>query len=118
MNHSKNMDLTAWKALDEKKGRDIRIIRIEEISVIADYFVIADGGSSSQVNALVDNVEEKMHLAGFSLKQREGREGTWVLLDYGDVIVHVFDQENRSFYNLEHVWSDGQSVSPEELGEE
>ena len=118
MNHSRNMALTAWKALDEKKGRDIRIIRIEEISVIADYFVIADGGSSSQVNALVDNVEEKMHLAGFSLKQREGREGTWVLLDYGDVIVHVFDQENRSFYNLEHVWSDGQTVSPEELGGE
>ena len=118
MNHSKNMALTAWKALDEKKGRDIRIIRIEEISVIADYFVIADGGSSSQVNALVDHVEEKMHLAGFSLKQREGREGTWVLLDYGDVIVHVFDQENRSFYNLEHVWSDGQTVSPEELGAE
>ena len=118
MNHSKNMALTAWKALDEKKGRDIRIIRIEEISVIADYFVIADGGSSSQVNALVDNVEEKMHLAGFSLKQREGREGTWVLLDYGDVIVHVFDQENRSFYTLEHVWSDGQTVSPEELGAE
>ena len=75
MNHSKNMALTAWKALDEKKGRDIRIIRIEEISVIADYFVIADGGSSSQVNALVDNVEEKMHLAGFSLKQREGAGG-------------------------------------------
>ena len=75
MNHSKNMALTAWKALDEKKGRDIRIIRIEEISVIADYFVIADGGSSSQVNALVDNVEEKMHLAGFSLKTERGAGG-------------------------------------------
>ncbi len=108
MNHADQMALTAYRALDEKKGRDIRIIRISDISVIADYFVIVDGGSSSQVNALVDNVEEKMHLAGYVMKQREGRDGTWVLLDYGDVIVHVFDSENRSFYNLEHIWSDGQ----------
>lgn len=115
MNHSDKMALTAYNALDEKKGRDIRIIRISDISVIADYFVIADGGSSSQVNALVDNVEEKMHLAGFTLKQREGRDGTWVLLDYGDLIVHVFDSENRSFYNLEHIWSDGQAVDPGSL---
>ena len=91
MNHADKMALTAYRALDEKKGRDIRIIRIADISVIADYFVIVDGGSSSQVNALVDNVEEKMHLAGYAIKQREGRDGTWVLLDYGDVIVHVFD---------------------------
>lgn len=115
MNHADMMALTAYRALDEKKGRDIRIIRISDISVIADYFVIVDGGSSSQVNALVDNVEEKMHLAGYAMKQREGRDGTWVLLDYGDVIVHVFDSENRSFYNLEHIWSDGQETDPEAL---
>ena len=115
MNHADQMALTAYRALDEKKGRDIRIIRISDISVIADYFVIVDGGSSSQVNALVDNVEEKMHLAGYVMKQREGRDGTWVLLDYGDVIVHVFDSENRSFYNLEHIWSDGQETDPEAL---
>lgn len=115
MNHADQMALTAYRALDEKKGRDIRIIRISDISVIADYFVIVDGGSSSQVNALVDNVEEKMHLAGYAMKQREGRDGTWVLLDYGDVIVHVFDSENRSFYNLEHIWSDGQETDPEAL---
>mgnify|MGYP005764953449 FL=1 len=115
MNHADQMALTAYRALDEKKGRDIRIIRISDISVIADYFVIVDGGSSSQVNALVDNVEEKMHLAGYAMKQREGRDGTWVLLDYGDVIVHVFDSENRSFYNLGHIWSDGQEMDPEAL---
>ena len=115
MNHADKMALTAYRALDEKKGRDIRIIRIADISVIADYFVIVDGGSSSQVNALVDNVEEKKHLAGYAIKQREGRDGTWVLLDYGDVIVHVFDSENRSFYNLEHIWSDGQEMDPEAL---
>ena len=115
MNHADQMALTAYRALDEKKGRDIRIIRISDISVIADYFVIVDGGSSSQVNALVDNVEEKMHLAGYAMKQREGRDGTWVLLDYGDVIVHVFDSENRSFYNREHIWSDGQEMDPEAL---
>ena len=67
--------------------------------------------NSSQVDALVDNVEEKMHKAGYSLKQQEGtNSGTWVLMDYGDIIVHIFDKENRSFYNLEHIWSDGREV--------
>ncbi|MDY5987591.1 ribosome silencing factor [Sporofaciens sp. SGI.106] len=116
MEHAKNMARTAWHALDEKKGEDIRVINISQVSVIADYFIIANGSSNSQVNALVDNVEEKMHEAGFTLKQREGYgAGTWVLLDYGDVIIHVFDRENRSFYNLERIWSDGMEVAPEEL---
>lgn len=116
MEHAKNMARTAWHALDEKKGEDIRVINISQVSVIADYFIIANGSSNSQVNALIDNVEEKMHEAGFTLKQREGYgAGTWVLLDYGDVIIHVFDRENRSFYNLERIWSDGMEVAPEEL---
>ena len=116
MEKAKEMARIAYNALDEKKGEDIRIIDISGVSVIADYFIIANGTSNSQVNALVDNVEEKMHKAGHVLKQREGHGcGTWVLLDYGDVIVHVFDKENRSFYNLEHIWSDGKAVAADEL---
>ena len=116
MNQALEMARVAYQALDEKKGEDIRVIDISGISVIGDYFVITNGTSDSQVGALVDNVEEKMHEAGFTLKQREGYgAGTWVLLDYGDVIIHVFDRENRSFYNLERIWSDGMEVAPEEL---
>ena len=107
----KEMACVAYDALDEKKGTDIRMIDIAHVSTIADYFVIATGTSSSQIGALVENVEKQMHDAGFALKQREGNSnGVWVLLDFGDVIVHVFDKEARSFYNLEHVWSDGREV--------
>ena len=98
----------AWNALNDKKGEDIKIIDITGISVLADYFIIANGNSDSQVNALVDNVEEELHKAGYSLKQREGQaSGSWVLLDFGDIIVHVFDKENRLFYDLERIWKDG-----------
>lgn len=108
MEQAKEMARIAFEALEDKKGEDTCIIDISHISVIADYFVISNGNSDSQVTALVDNVEEKMHKAGFVQKQGEGRNGgSWVLLDYGDIIVHVFDKENREFYNLEHVWHDG-----------
>ena len=111
MEQAINMARNAYEALADKKGEDIRVIDISEISPIADYFIISNGTSSSQVDALVDNVEEKMHKAGYSLKQQEGtNSGTWVLMDYGDIIVHIFDKENRSFYNLEHIWSDGREV--------
>ena len=80
------------------------------------YFIIANGTSDSQVNALVDNVEEELHKAGFSLKQREGQaSGSWVLMDFGDIIVHVFDRENRLFYDLERIWKDGRTIGIEEL---
>lgn len=111
MNQALEMARVAYQALDEKKGEDIRVIDISGISVIGDYFVITNGTSDSQVGALVDNVEEKMHKAGYIQKQREGQNsGTWVLLDYGDIIVHVFDTESRSFYNLERIWSDGKQI--------
>ena len=116
MNQQEKMAVTAYEALDEKKGEDIKIIRISEISVMADYFVIANGGSNTQVQAMVKNVEEKMHLAGFHVKRVEGnRSSSWVLLEFGDVIVHVFDREDRLFYDLERIWSDGKMVSVEEL---
>lgn len=106
----------AYEALEEKKGEDIKIIDISEISVMADYFVIANGMNMSQVQALVDNVEEKLHKAGFEMKRMEGnRSSTWVLLDFGDVVIHVFDSEDRLFYDLERIWSDGKVISVDEL---
>ena len=116
MNQALEMARVAYQALDEKKGEDIRVIDISGISVIGDYFVITNGTSDSQVGALVDNVEEKMHKAGYELKEQEGNNiGTWVLLDYGDIIIHIFDRENRPFYNLERIWSDGKDVEMNEL---
>lgn len=116
MEQAKKMVKTAYRALDEKKGEDIKIINLEGISVLADYFIIANGTNSSQVQALVDNVEEELHKAGYSLKQREGySNGNWVLLDFGDIIVHIFDRENRLFYDLERIWRDGKEIAFDEL---
>lgn len=104
----KMMAQIACKAIDDKKGQDIKIIDIHNVSVIADYFVIASGTNSTQVQAIVDNVEEQLGRAGFEAKQIEGnRNSSWILMDYGDVIVHVFDEENRLFYDLERIWRDG-----------
>lgn len=116
MNQLKEMVKIAYHALSDKKGEDIKIIDITGISVLADYFIIANGNSDSQVNALVDNVEEELHKAGYTLRQREGQaSGSWVLLDFGDIIVHVFDKENRLFYDLERIWKDGKDVRIEDL---
>ena len=115
-NQSKEMAKIAYHALSDKKGEDIKIIDITGISVLADYFIIANGSRDSQVNALVDNVEEELHKAGFGLKQREGQaSASWVLLDFGDIIVHVFDKENRLFYDLERIWKDGRDIRIEDL---
>ena len=104
----KMMAQIACKAIDDKKGQDIKIIDSHNVSVIAEYFVIASGTNSNQVQAIVDNVEEQLGRAGFEAKQIEGnRNSSWILMDYGDVIVHVFDEENRLFYDLERIWRDG-----------
>ena len=98
----KMMAQIACKAIDDKKGQDIKIIDIHNVSVIA------SGTNSNQVQAIVDNVEEQLGRAGFEAKQIEGnRNSSWILMDYGDVIVHVFDEENRLFYDLERIWRDG-----------
>ena len=98
----------AVAALEEKKGEDIKIIDIHGVSVIADYFVLASATNNSQLHALVDSVEEKLFKAGYECKQKEGNlTSTWMLMDYNDVIVHVFSQEDRLFYDLERIWRDG-----------
>lgn len=112
----KMMAQIACKAIDDKKGQDIKIIDIHNVSVIADYFVIASGTNSNQVQAIVDNVEEQLGRAGFEAKQIEGnRNSSWILMDYGDVIVHVFDEENRLFYDLERIWRDGKILDVQEF---
>lgn len=116
MEQSKEMAKLAYKALDDKKGEDIKVIDISQISVLADYFIIANGTSDSQVKALVESVEEELGKAGYEAKQREGYGlGSWVLLDFGNIIVHVFDRENRLFYDLERIWRDGKYVDVETL---
>ena len=114
----KMMAQIACKAIDDKKGQDIKIIDIHNVSVIADYFVIASGTNSNQVQAIVDNVEEQLGRAGFEAKQIEGnRNSSWILMDYGDVIVHVFDEENRLFYDLERIWRDGKVLEMDAFSE-
>ena len=112
----KMMAQIACKAIDDKKGQDIKVIDIHTVSVIADYFVIASGANSNQVQAIVDNVEEQLGRAGFEAKQIDGnRNSSWILMDYGDVIVHVFDEENRLFYDLERIWRDGKVLEMDEF---
>lgn len=99
------------EALEDKKAEDIKVIDISEVSVIADYFIIAGGSNRSQIQALCDNVSEKLGRNGCHVKQTEGYDtANWVLLDFGDVIVHIFDKENRLLYDLERIWRDGKQV--------
>ena len=113
MNKSpKELALLAAQALSEKKGREIQVLEIADLTTLADYFVLATGSSNTQINALVDNVEKVItEQAGEEPLHREGyRGGTWVLLDYGCVAVHVFNEEARAFYGLERLWSDGHAL--------
>jgi len=115
-NKSKEMARIVCEALAEKKALDIKIINIEEISVLADYFIISSGSNRNQVQAMVDNVEEFMEKAGYRPRQIEGYQTAhWILMDYGDIVIHVFDEENRLFYDLERIWRDGKSLDVEEL---
>lgn len=116
MDNSKKMVKLAYQALEEKKGEDITVIEIKDISIIADYFIIANGTNSSQVDALVNSVNQTLGKEGFEPKRIEGvRSASWILMDYGDVVVHVFSKEDRLFYNLERIWRDGKTVSKEQL---
>ena len=113
---SNQMARTAYLALEEKKAENIKLINIEKVSVIADYFLIASGTNRAQMQALSENVEEQMEKKGFQIKQKEGyQSASWILLDYGDIIIHLFDREMRLFYDLERIWRDGESITLSDL---
>ncbi len=112
-NNSQEMAKLAIEALEDKKAVNIKVIDISEVSVLADYFIIANGTNTSQVQALADGVEEKLGKAGYPAKEVEGyNSASWVLVDFGDVIVHVFDEQNRLMYDLERIWRDGKEIDP------
>lgn len=99
------------KALDSKKAEDIKVIKVGDLTVIADYFVIADGTSSTQTKALADEAEYKMQENGVVPNRVQGNNGSnWVIIDYGNIVVHVFSKEQRDFYNLERLWRDGEDI--------
>lgn len=101
----------AVKALDDKKGGDIKLLEIKDLTILADYFVLATGTSTTQVKALAGEVEHQMEKQGLTLKSREGYDsGGWILLDYNSVIVHIFQPSTREFYALERLWADALPV--------
>lgn len=116
MNNSKEMTKIALNALEDKKANDIRIIDISEVSVLADYFIIASGANTNQVQAIADNVQEMLTKAGCEPLQVEGYgSASWILMDYNDIIIHVFSEESRMFYDLERIWRDGKDIATEEF---
>ena len=106
----------AVTALEDKKAEDITVIDIGGVSSIADYFIIANGSNSNQLAAMQDAVDEAMYTSGVHAKQVEGtNNSTWILMDYQDIIVHLFSKEDRLFYDLERIWKDGKEISLDEL---
>ncbi len=113
---SKKLAKLACDALAEKKAGDVKVIDIKNISVIADYFVLASGDNQNQLQAMRESVDEALYKAGVSVKQVEGNaNSTWILMDYGDIVVHIFSEEDRSFYDLERIWRDGIIIDASEL---
>jgi ribosome-associated protein len=99
--------MTAVKAADDKRAEDIMVLNMKGISLIADYFIICHGNSDKQVQAIAREIREKAEEQGYGLKRIEGfDEARWVLIDIGDVVVHVFHKEERGYYNLERLWGD------------
>ncbi|QNO13589.1 ribosome silencing factor [Alkalicella caledoniensis] len=99
------------KAIDDKKGVDIKVLDLQGITEIADYFVIATGNNKAHISSLSDNVEEKLKEIGFEVVRKQGQdEGEWIILDYGDIVVHLFREETRRFYDLEKFWRSAKTV--------
>ena len=107
--------LTA-KCMDDKKAEDIAVLDIHDLTTMADYFVICNGNSTPQMRAIYDEIDEKLSEQGFEPNGREGFESAyWILMDYGDVVVHIFNKESREFYGIEHLWADAKRLHLEEL---
>ena len=99
-----------YHILDERKAENIKVIDISKVSVMTDYFVIATASNVNHMKALSDYMEKSMHDLNVKLNHAEGRSANWILLDYGDIIIHLFDRESRAYYELDRIWSDGEII--------
>ena len=118
MTSDKNNDALkiAINALEEKKGEQIKVLDISKVSVMADYFIIASGKNQNQIRAMADEVEEKLSKAGVEPKQVEGAKSSgWILMDYRDFIIHIFNEDQRLYYDIERIWSDGVDINPADI---
>lgn len=116
MERAKLIVKKAYDALSDKKGEDIKVIEIGKLSTVADYFIIANGSNAPHVESLVDNVEEELLKENIHAERIEGvKSSGWILMDYNDVVVHVFSKEDRLFYDLERIWRDGKEINVNEL---
>ena len=106
---------TAVSALNAKKAFDLKVIKIDNVTILADYFVVVTGSSSTQVKSLANEVDYKLSEKGVEPSHIEGKSSGWILLDYGSVVVHVFYKNDREFYNLEHLWEDGEQIDIESI---
>ncbi|MCD8009890.1 MAG: ribosome silencing factor [Lachnospiraceae bacterium] len=113
---SEKMLKIAYDALDDKKASDITVIDIAGVSTLADYYVITNGENPSHVQALVENVQEKMYKSGYACRSLEGfKAANWVLMDYGDIVVNVFSRDDRRWFDLERIWRDGRFLDASEI---
>ena len=113
---SNDMAKLAVAALEDHKAEDISVIDIREVSPIADYFIIASGNNQNQLQAMRDAADEALYKAGIKVQQVEGNQNsTWILMDYNDIIIHIFSKEDRLFYDLERIWREGKKIDISEL---
>ena len=113
---AKELAKIAVNALEDRKAEDVTVIDISEISPIADYFIIANGTNQNQLQAMRDAADEALYKAEVKVQHVEGNQNsTWILMDYGDIIIHIFSKEDRLFYDLERTWRDGKIVDASEL---
>ncbi len=103
------------KVLDDKKAEDIKIIETADLTIVADCFIVASGNSSTHVRALSGEVEDALSKLGTEPEHIEGRATGWILLDYGTVVVHVFDRQSREYYNIERLWQDAKISTAEDV---
>ncbi len=106
-----NMIKTVVKAMENRKAVNVRVLHIEKLTTVADYFIICNGASSTQIKAIADEVEFKLEESGIVVSHREGySSGNWILLDYDSVVVHIFHPTARDYYNLEKLWADAEEI--------
>ncbi len=108
---TKEKALIAARAAEDKKAEDVKLLNVNDLTIIADYFVICSGNSEPQIKAISDNIEEELEKSGLKVQRRAGnQESRWILLDYADVIVHVFHKNKRKYYDIESLWADAEEI--------